>query len=124
MRLVIPLVLLLCLAGIARSAEDCVKREKDYFGSKYYNKCHCESFSYPDVAKAVEPLGINAEARWVACFTLDAEEWCVCGASLSWKQRPKDKKVCEEKTKKVRKLIDKFTSEKKDFGISAPLICP
>jgi hypothetical protein len=120
------LLMMLCLGiGVGLyAAEECVKKEKDYYGSKYFNKCYCETLSYPDVAEAMDTLGISAKPRWVACSTFGGNEWCVCGVHLSWKERPEDSKECEAKRNEVGKLIQEFLDKKKDFGVSAPLICP
>lgn len=113
----------LCVVGIAYAEESCVKKEKDFYGTKYFNRCHCAAQSYPDVTEAMKPLGITTEPRWVACTTLDGAEWCVCGVSLSWTERPTDLEECETRKKDVKKLADRFLEEKENFGVSAPLIC-
>lgn len=119
------LLILVCLgfAGNASAEKSCDGQGKDYYGSKYYKKCHCPTFSYPDVVTAMKPLGIEVESNWVACSTFEGGEWCVCGVRLSWAEQPADKQACEARKKEVKALADEIIKEKKNFGVSMPLIC-
>lgn len=123
MKRIILAMLWIGLAGVVFAADDCVKKDKEYYGSKYSTKCRCADFSYPDVVEAMKPLGIKTESRWVVCSTLDGGEWCVCGVRLSWAERPTDVQACREKKKEVKALADKFIESQKDFGVSMPLMC-
>lgn len=118
--LIIAIVSALTLAS-SPAAESCDNREKDYYGSKYYKKCHCSDMSHPGLASQLRSIGVASTPKWVACSTFDGEEWCVCGLELEWAEgrKPASKSRCDQVRDEAVRL-----AEQADVGITyASLSC-
>ncbi|MGK7871960.1 MAG: hypothetical protein AB4426_01160 [Xenococcaceae cyanobacterium] len=115
---------LMLLTGGAFAVEPCTSVVKDIYGVMLYRKCHCSTFSYPEVTAAMIPLGIKTTPQWVACsdYDQDGTEWCVCGVSLSWEKKPENPEKCLETRAKVKQILDSGRFD--DVAFSYPLICP